>query len=53
MWYGIKLVEFKFVVRANIDVGTFVFSTIAILGCGENCSKVSAEGVRSKVEAYL
>lgn len=52
MWYGIKLVEVKLVIRSNIDVGTFVFSAITIPGGREDCSKVSIEEVGVVIEAY-
>jgi hypothetical protein len=35
--YCIKFVEVKLVVRTHVDVSTFVFSAIAILGRGKDC----------------
>ena len=52
MGYGIKLVESKLVIGANVYVGPFVFCTVAILGSGENCSKVSEEGIRMNIKPY-
>jgi hypothetical protein len=52
MGNGIKLVEIKLVIGANIYVGPFVFCTVTILRSGENCSNVSLEGIRVKIEPY-
>lgn len=36
MWYRVKLVVFKFEFRSDIDVSSFVFCGITILGCRED-----------------
>jgi len=36
MWDGVEFVEFEFVVRADIDVGTFVLSAVTIPWCRED-----------------
>lgn len=37
MWYCIELMEVELVIRANVDVGSFVFSTVAIFGGRKYC----------------
>lgn len=49
---GIKLVEFKLVVGANIDVGAFIFCAVAIFRSRENYPKVSTEDIRARIEPY-
>lgn len=44
MWYSIKLVVLKVEFRANVNIGTFVFGTIAVLGGGENLKLISDRG---------
>jgi len=36
MWNSIELVEIKFIIRSNIDIGALVLGAIAVPWCGEN-----------------
>lgn len=36
MWYGIKFSKFELEIWADVDVGTFVLRTVAVLGRGED-----------------
>lgn len=52
MWYRIKLVEVELVIGANVDVGSFVFSTVAIFGGRKYCCRVSFEGMKWDIASY-
>lgn len=41
MWDGIEFVELELVTRSNVNVGAFVFGTVAVFWRGENYPGVS------------
>lgn len=42
MRHRIELVEFEFVIRTNVDVGSLVFGAIAVARCREDYTAISS-----------